>query len=70
MDSSDVEYDMLDLLAWNMNQLASKLKESNTEPEKKNVLSEYIRRLDQEFKEINDFNDGIYTNIYIKNLSH
>lgn len=58
MDSSDVEYDMLDLLAWNMKQLEAKLSDAKTDSEKNKILIEYIKRVDQEFKEINDFNEG------------
>lgn len=61
MDSSDSEYDMLDLLAWNSNQLAAQLSDAETDLDKNKILSDYIKRADEEFKEINDFSEGKYT---------
>lgn len=58
MDSSDSEYDMLDLLAWNSNQLAAQISDADTDLEKNKILSDYIKRADEEFKEINDFSEG------------
>lgn len=62
MDSSDAEYDMLDLLAWNSNQLSAQLSEAETEADKNRIITEYIKRSDEEFKEINDFNEGMRDN--------
>lgn len=58
MDSSE-EYDMLDLLAWHSNQLSAKLSEAANEAEENRILTDYLKLADEEFKEINDFHDGM-----------
>lgn len=59
MDSGE-EYDMLDLLAFNCNQLTAKLGEAENEDEENRILVEYIRKANEDFKEINDFGEGTY----------
>lgn len=59
MDSSDTEYDMIDLLAWNCNQLTAQLADVKSEAEQSRILADYIKRVDEEFKEINDFREDL-----------
>lgn len=57
MDSSEADYDMLDLLAWNCNQLSSELIDK-PEDEQQKIIDEYIKRVDSEFETIKEFKEG------------
>lgn len=57
MDSSQADYDMLDLLAWNCNQLSNQLIDK-TDDEQETIIDEYIKRVDNEFETIKDFQEG------------
>lgn len=58
MDSNGGEFDMLDLLAFNCNQLTSDLRETSSHEAQDKILTDYLKRIDQEFEPINDFRDG------------
>lgn len=58
MESSDNEYDMLDLLAWNCGQLTAQLSEAESPDAENKLLNEYIKRVDSEFETINEFKEG------------
>lgn len=60
MDSVEADYDMLDLLAWNCNQLANQLIEKSDDEQAK-IIEDYIKRVDTEFKAIKDFKEGNFT---------
>lgn len=57
MDAED--YDMLDILAFNCNQLSADLFDSTLSGEDQNrILFEYITKADTTHKSINNFKDG------------
>lgn len=58
MDLNDSEYDMLDLLAFNCNQLTTDLRESTSQENQKKILNDYLKRIDQKFEPINEFREG------------
>lgn len=58
MDLNDGEYDMLDRLAFNCNQLTANLRESSSHEAHDKILNDYLKRIDLEFEPINDFRDG------------
>lgn len=58
MDLNNGEYDMLDLLAFNCNQLRTDLRELSSHEAQDKILNDYLKRIDQEFEPINDFQDG------------
>lgn len=60
MDLSDNEYDMLDLLAFNSNQLTIQLRETNNADEQEKILLAYLMKIDKEFEPINEFQEGSF----------
>lgn len=66
MDINDCEYDMLDLLAFNCNQLTVQLKESKNADEQEKILDAYLNKIDKEFEPINEIAEGLL-NTYYKN---
>lgn len=67
MDSSDTEYDMLDLLAYNCNQLTGQLRETNNVDEQEKLIQGYLKKTDKEFEPINEIREGLFT-IRITNI--
>lgn len=61
MDSSDTEYDMLDLLAYNCNQLSGQLRETNNADEQEKMIQGYLKKTDKEFEPINEIREGLFT---------
>lgn len=59
MDINDCEYDMLDLLAYNCNQLTVQLKESKNPDEQEKILDAYLKKIDKEFEPINEIAEGL-----------
>lgn len=60
MDSDDsTNYDMLDILAFNCNQLSSDIFDGTLSGEDQNrILFEYLTKADKTHKSINNFKDG------------
>lgn len=59
MDSSDSDFDMLDLLAFNCNQLTAQLRASSLVESQEKILNEYLKKVDKEFESINEFQEGL-----------
>lgn len=59
MDTNDTEYDMLDLLAFNCNQLSSKLRETKHADEQEKILETFLNKIDDEFEPINEIAEGL-----------
>lgn len=59
MDTNDTEYDMLDLLAYNCNQLSSKLRETKYADEQEKILETFLNKIDDEFEPINEIAEGL-----------
>lgn len=57
MDAEE-NYDMLDLLAYNCNDLSERLSEENPSNHEQIIL-DYIKKADNLHKKINDFKEGI-----------
>lgn len=58
MNSESDEYDMLDLLAFNCSNLTEQLFTIKNTDEHDQILLDYIKKADSEYKSINDFKDG------------
>lgn len=59
MDTTDSEYDMLDLLAYNCNQLTVQLRESKNADEQEKIIDAYLKKIDKEFDPINEIAEGL-----------
>lgn len=59
MDLSDNDYDMLDLLAFNCNQLTTQLRATNSIESQEKILNEHLKKVDKEFESINEFQEGL-----------
>lgn len=59
MDLNDFEYDMLDLLAYNCNQLTSELKDTKHADDQEKILEQYLKKIDKEFEPINEIAEGL-----------
>lgn len=60
MNLSDNDYDMLDLLAYNCNQLTAELRETNHADGQEKILQAYLKKIDKEFDPINEFREGLF----------
>ena len=58
MDCSDSEYEMLDLLAWNCNQLSAQLADAKSPDDESKIITEYLKKVDEEFSSVSDFKEG------------
>lgn len=58
MDSEN-EYDMLDLLAYNCNQLTLQLRKTNYADEQEKIIQEHLKKVDKEFQPINEIQEGL-----------
>lgn len=58
MDSEN-EYDMLDLLAYNCNQLTLQLRKTNYADEQEQIIQEHLKKVDKEFQPINEIQEGL-----------
>lgn len=61
MDLNEYEYEMLDLLAYNCNQLTAQLKETKSTEDQEKILEQYLKRIDKEFESINEIAEGLFT---------
>lgn len=59
MDVNDSEYDMLDLLAYNCNQLNLQLRETKYADEQEKILDAYLKKIDREFEPIDEIAEGL-----------
>lgn len=60
MDLNESEYDMLDLLAYNSNQLNVELNETKKADEQEKILEQYLKKIDKEFEPINEIAEGLF----------
>lgn len=60
MDSDEQNYDMLDVLAYNCNELSIDLSDIKSNENQNKILLDYISKADNEHKSINDFKEGMY----------
>lgn len=59
MDINDCEYDMLDLLAYNCNQLTTQLRESKNADEQEKIIEAYLKKIDRDFEPIDEIAEGL-----------
>lgn len=69
MAVSDSEYDMLDLLAYNCNLLRAQLRETNSVNEQEKIIQAYLKKVDKEFKPINEFREGLFAHYLFESLN-
>lgn len=66
MDLNESEYDMLDLLAYNCNQLNAQLRETKHPDEQEKFIEQHLKKIDKEFEPINEISEGLYLIFTIK----
>lgn len=69
---SDTEYDMLDLLAYNCNQMSAQLRKTTSNDEQEKIIQDHLKKVDKEFKPVNEIQDGLYLIIHLQmiQISH